>query len=43
LILLTTYYSGDQIKNNEIEGHVACMGERKGAYRLLERKPERRR
>jgi hypothetical protein len=23
-------------------GHVACVGERKGAYRVLEGKPERR-
>jgi hypothetical protein len=24
-------------------GHVACMGERRGAYRVLVRKPERKR
>jgi len=26
LLLLTKYYSGDQIKKNEIQGHVARMG-----------------
>ena len=27
-------YSGNQIKNNEINEHVACMGQRVGAYRF---------
>jgi hypothetical protein len=34
----------DQIEKNEIGGrHVACMGERRGTYRVLVRKPEGRR
>jgi hypothetical protein len=31
---------GDQIKKNEMGGHVTCMGERRGAYRVLVGKPE---
>jgi len=31
---------GDQIKKNEIGGHVACNGERRGVYRVLVGKPE---
>ena len=26
---------GDKIKNNEVGGHVARMGERRGVYRVL--------
>jgi hypothetical protein len=32
---MTLYHSGDQIKKNEIDGHVARMGLRRVAYRLL--------
>jgi hypothetical protein len=30
----------DQIKNNEMGGYVACMGERRVAYRILVGKNE---
>jgi len=33
-VLLTTY-SGDQINKNEMCGHVACMGDRRGGYTVL--------
>jgi hypothetical protein len=38
--LFTNYYSGDQIRKNEMGDHVAHMGEKRGAYRVLVRKPE---
>ena len=38
--MLTQYCSGDQIKKNEMDGHVVRMGEMRGAYRVLVRKPE---
>jgi len=31
----TKFYPGDQIKNNEIDGHVARMGGRRDAYEVL--------
>jgi len=34
---------GDQIEKNELGGHVACNGERRGVYRVLEGKPEGKR
>jgi hypothetical protein len=39
------YYSGDQIEKNEKggPGHVACMGERGGAYKVLVEKPNGKR
>jgi hypothetical protein len=37
---LHKYQSGDQIRKNEIGGHVARMGGRRGAYRDLVRRPE---
>ena len=40
---LTKYHSGDQIKKTRRAGHVACMGDRRGAYRVLVRRPEGRR
>jgi hypothetical protein len=40
---ITKYYSGDQIKKNEMAGHVARMGEGRGAYRILVERPEGRR
>jgi len=40
-VLLTRYYSGDQIKKNEMDGtFIARMGERRGAYSVLVAKPE---
>jgi len=39
----TKYYPGDQIKNNEIGGHVARMGDRRGAYEVLLGKSEEER
>ena len=38
-------YSGEQVKKNEMggAGHVARMGARRGAYRVLVRKPEGKR
>jgi hypothetical protein len=41
--LLTKDYLGDQIKKNEMDGHVNPTGERRGAYRLLVGKPGRKR
>ena len=32
----------DQIKQHEMVGHVACMGKRRDAYRILVGKSERR-
>jgi hypothetical protein len=42
-MLITKYYSGDQIKKNEVGGHVARIGEGRGAYRILVGRPEGRR
>ena len=33
----------DQIEKNEMSGAVACMGERRGVYRVLVGKPEGKR
>ena len=41
--MLTEYCSGDQIEENGISGHVACMGERRGIYSVLVGKPEGKR
>jgi len=41
-VLLTKYYSNDHIRIRWT-GHVACMGERRGAYRVLLGKPDGRR
>ena len=30
----TQYYSGDKIEKNELGGHVARMGEKRGVYRV---------
>jgi hypothetical protein len=40
--LLTKYYSGDQIKKNEMGGACSTCGERRGAYRVLVGRPEGR-
>ena len=42
-MFLTQYSSDDKIENNELEGHIARMGERKGVYRVLVGKPEGKR
>ena len=34
-MILAKYYAGDQMEKNELAGHVACMGERRGEYRVL--------
>ena len=34
-LLLTKYYSGDQIIKMRWAGHVSRMGDKRGAYRLL--------
>ena len=33
--MLTQYCSGDKIEKNELNGHVARMGERRCVYRVL--------
>jgi hypothetical protein len=43
VILLTKYSSGDQTAKIEMAGHVACMGDRRGAQTVLVGKPEGRR
>jgi hypothetical protein len=42
-LLLTKYYSGDQIKKTELGGACGTYGESRGAYRVLVGKPEGRR
>jgi len=43
-LLITNYQSGDQIKKNELAGHVTRMGDRRAEYRVLVGKqPERKR
>jgi len=39
-VLLTQYFSGDKIEKNEMGGHVARMGERRGICRVFVEKPE---
>ena len=33
--LFTKYYSGDKIEKIERVGHVACMDERRGTYKVM--------
>ena len=42
VVLLTVYYSGDKIKNNEMEGHVASLGDRRGLYKVLVGRADRK-
>jgi len=42
-VLLTKYYSVDQIKKNERGGAFGTMGNRIGAYRVLLGRPEGKR
>ena len=37
------FCTGDKIEKNEMGGHVACMGERTGVYRVLVGKLEGKR
>jgi hypothetical protein len=34
-VLVTKYYSGDQMEKDEMDGYVAHMGERRGAHEVL--------
>ena len=43
IVLFTKCYAGDQFEKNETGGHVAYIGERRGAYRVLVRRPEGKR
>jgi hypothetical protein len=38
-VLLTKYYASDQ-RRMRWEGHVECMGDRRGAHRVLVRRPK---
>jgi len=42
-LLLTEYYSVDQIRKNERGGACGSMGNRIGAYRILVGRPEGKR
>ena len=39
-VLLTKYYSGDQVKETQMGRTCSTYGERRGAYRILEGKHE---
>ena len=41
-VLITKYYSGDQIKKNEVGGTCSTMGNGRGSYRVLVGRPEGR-
>jgi hypothetical protein len=43
LSLVTNYYSGDQIKKNEVGVACSTLGEGRDAYRILVERPEGRR
>jgi hypothetical protein len=34
-VLLTKYFSSDQIKKNDVGGQIPCNGERRGVYRCF--------
>jgi len=42
-VLLTQYFSGDQIENNEMGGTLALMRGSRGVYSVLVGKPEEKR
>jgi len=42
VVLLTVYYSDDNIKNNVMEGHVARLGNRRDVQRILVGRPDRK-
>jgi hypothetical protein len=42
-VLLTKYYSGDHINNNEMGGACETMGDKRGAYGVLVGRPEGKR
>ena len=42
-VLLTKYYSGDQIEKNEVGRACSRYGEKRGVYRVLVGKPEGKR
>jgi hypothetical protein len=43
LVVLTQYYSGEQIERNEMSGECSRYVERRGTYRILVDKPEGKR
>jgi len=43
ILLLTKYYSGEQIKEDEIGGECGTVGEMRNGYGVLVRKSEGRR
>jgi hypothetical protein len=42
-VLIPKYYLAEQIKENKVGGHVACMGEERKMYRVLVGKLEGKR
>jgi hypothetical protein len=42
-VLLTHWCAGDKIKKNEMGGACSAVGEERGVYRVLVRKPEGKR
>jgi hypothetical protein len=42
-VLIMKYYSGNQIEKNEMGGACSTYGDKRGAYRILVRRPEGRR
>ena len=43
ILILTKYYSGDQLEKNEMGGACSIMVKRRGAYRVSVGRPERKR
>jgi hypothetical protein len=43
LVLLTQYYSGEQIERNKMSSACSKYGDRRGTYRILVDKPEEKR
>ena len=40
IVLHSTYCEGDKIMTNEVGGTCGFVGEKRGAYKILMRKPE---